>query len=71
MRSMSGPTTWIYSLAWSPDGTTLAGCSGDRTVRLWNPITGTCLKTMQGHQEPIWSVSGSSDGKAIARQWQP
>ncbi|MBV8884844.1 MAG: WD40 repeat domain-containing protein, partial [Chroococcidiopsidaceae cyanobacterium CP_BM_RX_35] len=79
IRSMSGHRTWIYSLAWSPDGTRLASCSGDCTVKLWNPITGHCLKTLQGHQEPIWSVSWSSDGNAIAsgsldqmvRLWNP
>ena len=31
-----GYTGWVYSVAFSPDGTTIASWSGDNTVVLWD-----------------------------------
>ena len=39
IASLTGHTSSIYSLKFSPDGKTLASGSGDRTVRLWNLST--------------------------------
>jgi hypothetical protein len=36
MARLPGHITYIWSLAFSPDGTTLASGSGDFTVRLWD-----------------------------------
>src|SRR5262245_32394155 len=33
---LTGPRSYVRSVAWSPDGTTLASGSGDFTVRLWD-----------------------------------
>ena len=33
---LSGHTSYVWSVAWSPDGATLASGSGDFTVRLWD-----------------------------------
>ena len=42
--ALVGHTSYVYGLAWSPDGNVLASSgSHDATVRIWNPKTGmTC-----------------------------
>jgi WD40 repeat protein len=61
-----GHTAQIWSVAFSPDGRTLASSSRDRTIKLWDVQSGQCLKTLQGHAGDIWSVTFSPDGSVIA-----
>lgn len=37
----------MRSVAWSPDGLTLASGSQDETLKLWDAKTGECLKTLR------------------------
>lgn len=48
-----GHTQYVWSLAASPDGTTIASGSGDRKAKLWDLETGTLLQTLVGHEAPI------------------
>ena len=36
MARLTGHRSYVWSLAFSPDGTTLASGSGDTTIRLWD-----------------------------------
>ena len=36
MARLSGHTSYVWSVAWSPDGATRASGSGDFTVRVWD-----------------------------------
>ncbi|MYI94302.1 hypothetical protein F4083_08270 [Candidatus Poribacteria bacterium] len=62
----TGHTDWVGSVAFSPDGNTLASGSSDRTVRLWDANTGEHLQTLERHQGGIGSVAFSPDGKTLA-----
>ena len=40
--------------------------SFDSTVRLWEVERGTCIHTLTKHQEPVYSVAFSPDGRYLA-----
>jgi len=40
--------------------------SHDTTVRLWEPERGICLQTLRKHEDPVYSVAFSPDGKLLA-----
>eukprot|EP00064_Thunnus_orientalis_P004593 superscaffoldBa00000421_g4605 len=65
----------IYTIKWSPTGPgtnnpnsniMLASASFDSTVRLWDVERGVCIHTLTKHQEPVYSVAFSPDGKHLA-----
>jgi WD40 repeat protein len=47
MRTLTGHTREVFSVAVSPDGQTLASGSADQTARLWDVNTGECLKILK------------------------
>ncbi len=54
----------VASLAFSPDGATVAAGTDGRTVTLWTPATNK-RRVLHGHRGPVGQVAFSSDGKRV------
>ncbi len=61
----AGHTGMVTSVAFSPDGHTIASVSGDKTAKLWNAATGGEQLSLQGHSGGIYGVAFSPDGSKI------
>jgi WD40 repeat protein len=76
---LTGHTGAVRGVAFSPDETTLATGSWDKTMRLWDPATGQFLRELTGHTAYVYGVAFSRDGKLLAsasvdqtvRLWDP
>jgi serine/threonine protein kinase len=60
------PRPFVEFLAFSPDGTLLAGGSTDKTIKIWDVRSGKYKTTIEGHQGSVNSVAFSPDGTLLA-----
>ncbi|MFM6499615.1 MAG: protein kinase domain-containing protein, partial [Dolichospermum sp.] len=65
-QTLIGHSGSVLSVAYSPDGQTVASGSWDNTIKLWNVKTGNLLQTLEGHSDWVYSVAYSPDGQTLA-----
>jgi WD40 repeat protein len=57
---------WVYSAAFSPDGTMLVSGGDDHTVCLWDAATGREIWRYRGQERSVYAVAFSPDGRRVA-----
>ena len=66
-QHLSGHKKHVNSLAFSPHGMRLASASGDKTIRLWDNITGNLtVWILEGHVDSVVSIVFSPDRTHLA-----
>ena len=66
IATLEGHADDVYSVTFSPDGSTLASGSYDDTVKLWDVSTKQNIATLTGHTYRVTSVTFSPDGSTLA-----
>ncbi|MFB2970819.1 protein kinase [Aerosakkonema sp. BLCC-F183] len=64
--TLPGHSNSVSSVAFSPDGQTLASGSGDKTIKIWYIRSGQLKTTLTGHSNDVKSVAFSPDGQTLA-----
>ena len=65
-RNLTGHSGEITSLAFLSDSSLIASGSTDKTVKLWNPSTGSVVRTIEAVGDQVNAVAFSPDGKTLA-----
>ena len=63
-------SSFVTSLAFSPDGALVLSGNRDATLKLWNAASGTLVRTFEGHVDQVRSVVFSPDGgRVLSGSW--
>jgi WD40 repeat protein/predicted Ser/Thr protein kinase len=65
-HTIKAHSSWVRSLAISPDGDILASSSNDKTIRLWDLKQGVRKRTIEGHTDTVNTIVFSPDGQTLA-----
>ncbi|WP_055076893.1 serine/threonine-protein kinase [Pseudanabaena sp. 'Roaring Creek'] len=65
LKTLSGHTNLINSLAIAPASDLLASGSYDNEINLWQISTGKLWRSLKGHTDKIWGLAISTDGKFV------
>jgi WD40 repeat protein len=66
VRTLTGHTEAVTSVAFSPNGRLLASGSTDETATIWDVATGSTVFILRGHDRGVNAVAFHPDGRLLA-----
>jgi WD40 repeat protein/serine/threonine protein kinase len=54
-----------YTLAFSPDGTRLAGVGNEHTAKIWDSASGELVQTLRGHDDIVTAIAFSPNNRQV------
>jgi WD40 repeat protein len=63
--TLADPAGPVANIAYSPDGRSLASGGWHGAVKIWDPLTGALLRTLEGHVRRINCLAYAPDGKTL------
>ncbi len=62
LATLWGHTAWVLTLTVLPDGRLVSG-SHDKTIKVWNLLSGECEATFSGHTDYVRALTVLQDGR--------
>ncbi|XP_011500808.1 PREDICTED: notchless protein homolog 1 [Ceratosolen solmsi marchali] len=62
---MTGHQQLINDVKFSPNGRIIASASFDKSIKLWDAVTGKYISSLRGHVQAVYSIAWSADSRLL------
>lgn len=64
-KTLSGHTSFVNAVVFSPDGRTLISAGADKTIKVWDLSDGRVIRDLSGHTSFVNALAVSPDGQTL------